>query len=165
MFNKDDSVELKVMATYGKDFKYVKDEITSPLIINLPEEIEKIDIPEDLLKLEIYEIINVGIERKSLVSRIFIGEIHTLEELKEICPNYKFSMGLDWRELSDIEGEINWITYVNEKGVYCLLAKLKSTDLIVANTEELKTLLIEYSNNFSRFKDGMSRIRNITSKK
>ena len=74
-------------------------------------------------------------------------------------------MGLDWRELSDIEGEINWITYVNEKGVYCLLAKLKSTDLIVANTEELKTLLIEYSNNFSRFKDGMSRIRNITSKK
>ncbi len=28
MFNKDDSVELKVVATYGKDFKYVKDDIT-----------------------------------------------------------------------------------------------------------------------------------------
>lgn len=103
MFNKDDSVELKVVAKYGKDFKYVKDEITSPLIINLPEEIEKIDFPEDLLKLEVYEIINSNKKKKDLVRTIYVGEVYTVNEMNKICPRFRFSFGMDWASLCNID--------------------------------------------------------------
>lgn len=63
MFNKEDKEELKVVAVFGKSFPTIKDENTSPLVINMPEDIDNIDFPEDLLKLEVYEII-ILIRRK-----------------------------------------------------------------------------------------------------
>ena len=49
MFNKEDKEELKVVAVFGKSFPTIKDENTSPLVINMPEDIDNIDFPEDLL--------------------------------------------------------------------------------------------------------------------
>lgn len=165
MFNKDDSVELKVVATYGKDFKYVKDEITSPLIINLPEEIEKIDFPEDLLKLEVYEIINSNKKNKNLVRTIYVGEVYTVNEINKICPHFKFSFGMNWASLCNIDHNTPCVFYKNENGLYVQLAVLRPTDIVVSSIQELKELLQELSDNFSLVKLGMSRIRNIPSKK
>ena len=79
MFNKEDKEELKVVAVFGQSFPTIKDENTSPLVINMPEDIDNIDFPEDLLKLEVYEIINSNKKKKTLVRTIYVGEIYTVK--------------------------------------------------------------------------------------
>ena len=44
MFNQKDEVNIKVINTYSKGFEFIKDETNSPLIIDLPAEVENIDL-------------------------------------------------------------------------------------------------------------------------
>ena len=165
MFNKEDKEELKVVAVFGKSFPTIRDENTSPLVINMPEDIDNIDFPEDLLKLEVYEIINSNKKKKTLVRTIYIGEIYTINEMNEICPRFRFSFGMNWASLCNIDHNTPCVFYKNEDDVYVQLAVLKAPDIVVSSIQELKELLKELSDNFSLVQLGMSRIRNIPSKK
>ena len=165
MFNKEDKEELKVVAVFGKSFPTIKDENTSPLVINMPEDIDNIDFPEDLLKLEVYEIINSNKKKKTLVRTIYVGEIYTINEMNEICPRFRFSFGMDWASLCNLGHDSPCVFYKNENDVYVQLAVLKAPDIVVSSIQELKELLKELSDNCSLVQLGMSRIRNIPSKK
>lgn len=57
------------------------------------------------------------------------------------------------------------LDFRNENDVYVQLAVLKAPDIVVSSIQELKELLKELSDNFSLVQLGMSRIRNIPSKK
>jgi len=165
MFNKGDKEELKVVAVFGKSFPTIKDENTSPLVISMPEDINAINIPEDLLKLEVYEIINSNKKKKELVRTIYVGEVYTVNEMNKICPHFRFSFGMDWASLCKVDHDSPCVFYKNENGVYVELAILRPTDIVVSSVQELKELLQELSDNFSLVQLGMSRIRNIPSKK
>ncbi len=165
MFNKGDKEELKVVAVFGKSFPTIKDENTSPVVINMPEDISNIDFPEDLLKLEVYEIINSNKKNKNLVRTIYVGEVYTVNEINKICPHFRFSFGMNWASLCNIDHNTPCVFYKNENGLYVQLAVLRPTDIVVSSIQELKELLQELSDNFSLVKLGMSRIRNIPSKK
>ena len=144
---------------FGKSFPTIRDENTSPLVINMPEDIDNIDFPEDLLKLEVYEIINSNKKKKTLVRTIYVGEIN------KICPCFRFSFGMDWASLCNLGHDSPCVFYKNENDVYVQLAVLKAPDIVVSSIQELKELLKELSDNFSLVQLGMSRIRNISSKK
>ena len=152
MFNKEDKEELKVVAVFGKSFPTIKDENTSPLVIN---------VPVDLLKLEVYEIINFNKKKKNLVRTIYVGEVYTVNEMNKICPRFRFSFGMDWASLCNLGHDSPCVFYKNENGVYVQLAILRPTDIVVSSIQELKELLKELSDNFSLVQLGMSRIRNI----
>lgn len=161
MFNKEDKEELKVVAVFGKSFSTIKDENTSPLVINMPEDIDNIDVPVDLLKLEVYEIINFNKKKKNLVRTIYVGEVYTVNEMNKICPCFRFSFGMDWASLCNLGHDSPCVFYKNENGVYVQLAILRPTDIVVSSIQELKELLKELSDNFFLVQLGMSRIRNI----
>ena len=117
MFNKEDKEELKVVAVFGKSFPTIKDENTSPLVINMPEDIDNIDVPEDLLKLEVYEIINFNKKKKNLVRTIYVGEVYTVNEMNKICPRFRFSFGMDWASLCNLGHDSPCVFYKNENGL------------------------------------------------
>ena len=158
---KNDNINLIAVATFGKDFQYAKDEKTSPLVINMPAEIETLQIPKDILQMDIYEIINNKYKKKELVKRIYIGEVYTLEQLNKICPRFRFSLGMDFSLASDLQESTSYIVYKNDVGIYCILAKLRQEDIVLKDTEELKDTLTKLSTSFSKIQDGMSRIRNL----
>lgn len=164
MFSKDDKLELKAIAVFGKSFPTVKDEKSSPLIINFPTNFEDFDLPEDLLELDLYEVPK-QVKNKTLIRRIFVGEVYTVNEMNMMFPHYRFSKGMNYVELTDLNPDAKCVFYKDEQGTYFILAQLRTSDIVVSSTQELKTLLQEISNNFALVEKGMSRIRNITSKK
>ena len=163
MFNQKDEVNIKVINTYSKGFEFIKDETNSPLIIDLPAEVENIDFPKNLLVLEIYEIHKGNQNFKQLIYRIFIGDTYTIEEMNKINPSFKFSSGMNWSDLCGLKPETHCVFYKKANG-YVLLAKLKDKDIVVSNIDELKSLLSEMSMSFTQVQVGMSRIRNIKQK-
>lgn len=163
MFNKEDKIGLKAIAVFGKSFPTIKDEKSSPLIINFPANIEDFNFSEDLLELDLYEVPN-QVKNKTLIKRIFIGEVYTVNEMNIISSHYRFSKGMNYVELTDLNPDAKCVFYKDEQGTYFILAQLRPSDIVVSSTQELKTLLQEISNNFALVEKGMSRIRNITSK-
>lgn len=156
--------ELKIKNLVTKDGKvYKKDDM--PIEIILSTEIEKISFPQNIVKLEVYEIINSNKKKQNLVRTIYVGEIYTVNEMNEICPRFRFSFGMDWASLCNLGHDSPCVFYKNENDVYVQLAVLKAPDIVVSSIQELKELLKELSDNFSLVQLGMSRIRNIPSKK
>lgn len=159
MFGKNESIDIKVVGIFAKSYPCLKDENNSPFIIDLPTDLDSVEIPSDLLKVEIYVIKNKRIKQKELLKRIYIGEVYTTNEMMKIDNKFRFSTGMHWEDICNIKRDLPCVFYKNEN--YVLLGLIRPSDIVVSNTFELKELLTNLSKDFGLVQEGITRIKKI----
>ena len=107
----------------SKGFTFPKDKSNSPLVLELPCDLESVEFPNNILKLEVYP------------ERI----------IKSIHPNYRYCENFDVKTLKDIRDDSPCVFYKDVYNNYVLVAKLDSDDIVVPDTTELKKFLMDLS--------------------
>lgn len=155
--NTEKNIKLKVVNTYSKGFDSVKNEETSPLVINLPED-KYTELINGNLKFEVYE---TKEELNQYLFNIYVGEVYTFGQMRKMYPMFTFSEGMSWLELSVINDETPCVFYKDVYKKYVLLAKLNPEDLVVKDNLELQNLLENLAMELENPEQTMSRTRNI----
>ena len=155
--NVEKNMKFKIINTYSKGFDSIKNEETSPLVFTLPENkyVEPID---GNLKYEVYET-NKEIEQH--IFNIYIGDVFKFGEMRKMHPQFTFSEGMSWLELSVINDDTPCVFYKDVYKNYVLLAKLNQEDLVVKDNQELQDLILNISLELENQNKVMSRTRNI----
>lgn len=153
-----ENIILKIINTNSKGFLFLKDKSNSPLVLELPCDLESVEFPNNILKLEVFEKQD---GKEEYICAIYVGEVYPERIIRSINPNYRYCENFDVKTLKDIRDDSPCVFYKNENGVYVQLAILRPTDIVVSSIQELKELLKELSDNFSLVQLGMSSIRNI----
>lgn len=133
-----------VINKFSLGFDSVKTKENSPLVVDLAEDLSKIELPSNLLELETL-IIDRTTNNIYPWFRIFIGSTSTLKDIDESKKLVSYSEGLDYKDLLKMKPEDRWAFYKNEVANPVLLAKLNNSDIVVPNVEEAKVTLINLS--------------------
>lgn len=133
-----------VINKFSLGFDSVKTKENSPLVVDLAEDLSKIELPSNLLELETL-IIDRTTNNIYPWFRIFIGSTSTLKDIDESKKLVSYSEGLDYKDLLKMKPEDRWAFYKNEVANPVLLAKLNNSDIVVSNVEEAKMTLINLS--------------------
>ena len=133
-----------VINKFSLGFDSVKTKENSPLIIDLAEDLSKIELPSNLLELETL-IIDRATNNIYPWFRIYIGSTSTLKDIDDSKKLVSYSEGLNYKDLLEMKPEDRWVFYKNEVANPVLLAKLNDSDIVVSNVEEAKMTLINLS--------------------
>lgn len=148
--------KIVLVNTLSKGFSFPKDKTNSPLIIELPTNVENIDFPCNILKIEIFV---ENSKTKMYYASIYLGEAHEESQVRKTYPNYLYSECFDIKTLKDITPTSKCVFYKDQFGNMILLSKLDEKDLVVSSLEELQVLINEMSVNETVLKDAFSRTR------
>lgn len=133
---------IKIINTNSKGFSFLKDKSNSPLVLELPCDLESVEFPNNILKLEVFEKQD---GKEEYICAIYVGEVYPERIIRSINPNYRYCENFDVKTLKDIRDDSPCVFYKDVYNNYVLVAKLDSDDIVVPNTTELKNFLIDLS--------------------
>ena len=104
-------------------------------MLELPCNLESVEFPNNILKLEVFEKQD---GKEEYICAIYVGEVYPERIIRSIHPNYRYCENFDVKTLKDIRDDSPCVFYV-------LVAKLDSDDIVVPDTTELKKFLMDLS--------------------
>jgi len=134
--------KLTIVNTNSKGFTYIKDKSNSPLVLELPCDLESVELPNNILKLEVFE--NQE-DKEEYICAIYVGEVYPEHIIKSMCPNYRYCENFDVKTLKEIKDDSPCVFYKDVNRNYVLVAKLAPEDIVVSNRTELKEFLTNLS--------------------
>lgn len=137
-----ENIILKIINTNSKGFSFLKDKSNSPLVLELPCNLESVEFPNNILKLEVFEKQD---GKEEYICAIYVGEVYPERIIRSIHPNYRYCENFDVKILKDIRDDSPCVFYKDVYNNYVLVAKLDSDDIVVPDTTELKNFLIDLS--------------------
>lgn len=137
-----ENIILKIINTNSKGFSFPKDKSNSPLVLELPCDLESVEFPNNILKLEVFEKQD---GKEEYICAIYVGEVYPERIIKSIHPNYRYCEKFDVKTLKDIRDDSPCVFYKDVYNNYVLVAKLDSDDIVVPDTTELKKFLMDLS--------------------
>ena len=137
-----ENIILKIINTNSKGFSFPKDKSNSPLVLELPCDLESVEFPNNILKLEVFEKQD---GKEEYICAIYVGEVYPERIIKSIHPNYSYCENFDVKTLKDIRDDSPCVFYKDVYNNYVLVAKLDSDDIVVPDTTELKKFLMDLS--------------------
>ena len=138
-----ENIILKIINTNSKGFSFPKDKSNSPLVLELPCDLESVEFPNNILKLEVFEKQD---GKEEYICAIYVGEVYPERIIKSIHPNYIYCENFDVKTLKDIRDDSPCVFYKDVYNNYVLVAKLDLDDIVVPDTTELKEFLMDLSN-------------------
>lgn len=133
--------KLTIVNANSRGFTFPKDKSNSPLVIDLPCDLTNIELPTNILKLDVF----APEEDDKYICSIYVGEVFPEKLIRAICPNYIYCDCFDVTTLKEIKPDTPCVFYKDIFHNYVIVAKLNPEDLTVATPEELKKLLIDLS--------------------
>ena len=137
-----DNNRLTIVNTNSKGFSFLKDKSNSPLVLELPCDLESVELPNNILKLEVFK--NQD-GKEEYICAIYVGEVYLEHIIKSICPNYRYCENFDVKTLKDIRSDSPCVFCKDVYRNYVLVAKLNPEDIVVSDTAELKEFLMNLS--------------------
>lgn len=137
-----ENIILKIINTNSKGFSFLKDKSNSPLVLELPCDLESVEFPNSILKLEVFEKQD---GKEEYICAIYVGEVYPERIIKGIHPNYRYYENFDVKTLKDIRDDSPCVFYKDVYNNYVLVAKLDSDDIVLPDTTELKKFLMDLS--------------------
>ena len=137
-----ENIILKIINTNSKGFSFLKDKSNSPLVLELPCDLESVEFPNNILKLEVFEKQD---GKEEYICAIYVGEVYPERIIKSIHPNYRYYENFDVKTLKDIRDDSPCVFYKDVYNNYVLVAKLDSDDIVLPDTTELKKFLMDLS--------------------
>ncbi len=137
-----ENIILKIINTNSKGFSFLKDKSNSPLVLELPCDLESVEFPNSILKLEVFEKQD---GKEEYICAIYVGEVYPERIIKGIHPNYRYCENFDVKTLKDIRDDSPCVFYKDVYNNYVLVAKLDSDDIVLPDTTELKKFLMDLS--------------------
>lgn len=137
-----ENIILKIINTNSKGFSFPKDKSNSPLVLELPCDLESVEFPNNILKLEVFEKQD---GKEEYICAIYVGEVYPERIIKSIHPNYRYCENFDVKTLKDFRNDSLCVFYKDVYNNYVLVAKLDSDDIVVPDTTELKKFLMDLS--------------------
>lgn len=137
-----ENIILKIINTNSKGFSFLKDKSNSPLVLELPCNLESVEFPNNILKLEVFEKQD---GKEEYICAIYVGEVYLERIIKSVHPNYRYCENFDVKTLKYIRDDSPCVFYKDVYNNYVLVAKLDSDDIVVPDTTELKNFLIDLS--------------------
>lgn len=141
--NMKENIILKIINTNSKGFSFLKDKSNSPFVLELPCDLESVEFPNNILKLEVFEKQD---GKEEYICAIYVGEVYPERIIKSIHPNYRYCENFDVKTLKDIRDDSPCVFYKDVYNNYVLVAKLDLDDIVVPDTTELKEFLMDLSN-------------------
>ena len=114
----------------------------SPLVLELPCDLESVEFPNNILKLEVF---GKQDGKEEYICAIYVGEVYPERIIKSIHPNYRYCENFDVKTLKDIRDDSPCVFYKDVYNNYVLVAKLDSDDIVLPDTTELKKFLMDLS--------------------
>ena len=137
-----ENIILKIINTNSKGFSFLKDKSNSPLVLELPCDLESVEFSNSILKLEVFEKQD---GKEEYICAIYVGEVYPERIIKGIHPNYRYYENFDVKTLKDIRDDSPCVFYKDVYNNYVLVAKLDSDDIVLPDTTELKKFLMDLS--------------------
>lgn len=137
-----ENIILKIINTNSKGFSFPKDKSNSPLVLELPCDLESVEFPNNILKLEVFEKQD---GKEEYICAIYVGEVYPERIIKSMHPNYRYCENFDVKTLKYIRDDSPCVFYKDVYNNYVLVAKLDSDDIVVPDTTELKKFLMDLS--------------------
>lgn len=140
-----ENIILKIINTNSKGFSFLKDKSNSPLVLELPCDLESVEFLNNILKLEVFEKQD---GKEEYICAIYVGEVYPERIIRSINPNYRYCENFDVKTLKDIRDDSPCVFYKDVYNNYVLVAKLDSDDIVVPDTTELKNFFNRFINYF-----------------
>jgi len=159
MFNIGERIQLIAYDAINK-----KGEITN-YRVKFPIDKDSLQIPEDIIELSVIEYheeecVNAGSTFTAF--KIYVGKTINIRRIvDEKITNYRFLDALEkelhaakYKDMHDI-----YCYYEDKDGVKNIFGWAKDNDIVVSNTEELKEVLLDISDNFKQIRDSIDAVR------
>ena len=161
MFGYSDKTTLTGFNAYNKKNEFLDYVISFPIM-------EDIEIPKDIREISIIEGQNESdLQRCKTSFKIYVGQEGSIKEFTDEAKdgNLKFGITFDRGiEPGEIISLKTPICYYVENGVRHIFAKINKGDKVVANIDELKSLLLEISMRFEEYQEAIQGIKDATVK-
>ena len=153
MFRYNDKITLTASNSINKDGKIINFNLSFPI------KSDDFIVPEDIIQLSVYEYSDNPFFG-SIAFKICVGETTNLYALINSKEQFSF---LDRNIAVGIEHVDDKLCYYDDNnGKHIIFASVEQGDIIVKDTEELKELLIYSSNELSKIKTSVSKIKEFT---
>ena len=152
MFRQEDKITLTCADTINRSGKILD------FYIKFPIE-KEIDIPQDILKMNVYEYCN-GYE--SYICKVFKICVGKISKFSEICNLNSSKIKIEPNILKGLDSTDDLVCYyIDEEGKYNIYDKVNNGDIVVENIEKLKKVLIKISDSFKNIKESVSTIKEL----
>ena len=150
MFHYNDKVTLTAANSINKDGKITNFNLSFPI------KNDNFIVPEDIIQIYIYECTDNSF-LGSISFKICVGRTTNLSTLVNSKEQFSFldrniSIGIN-----RVDDKLCY--YDDDNGKHVIFAKINKGDIVVRDTEELKNLLINISNEFLNIKTSVSKIK------
>lgn len=153
MFGNNDKITLTLVNAMDKNGRLL------PFVLSLPVGDKDIVIPENVLKMDVFESNITFQEYGSVAFSIYVGKVSTVMSLfNENKNNLKISKGLN--HIEDVDMPICY--YTSDDGRNIIFAKVNDNDIVVKDTEELKKVIVNISKHFTKIKNEVSKIKELS---
>lgn len=153
MFACNERITLTVVDIYDKNGKQL------PIFISFPLLDEELILPKNIVKLSIVEYHEGKTNYSHHAFNIYVGESSTIAEL--ICEKVKININ-DMFNAECKNSKIPVVYFKNVNNEFEIFALVEGTDIVVANTEELKKVLKKISDEFTTITNSVNKIRKLS---
>ena len=158
MLGNNDKITLTLVNAMDRDGKLL------PFSLSLPVGSKDIVIPENVLKIDVFESNITFQEHGIVVFSIYVGKVSTVMSLFNEKKNH-LEISKVLNRIKDVDTPICY--YTSDDGRNIIFAKVNDNDIVVKDTEELKKVIVNISKHFTKIKNEVSKIKgfNLTHKR